>query len=420
MSGPPSILVCATEISGDCRGARLARELLRVAPGVRLYGLGGTRMRRASVDVQIDITNRGTVGWFDHWRDLPSYLTALAFWRREVRRKPDAVIVIDAPGISFPFARVARSAGVPVVYFVTPQTWLWNPTSAVRRLRTHADLVIPALGREAEIYKDAGLPVIYEGHPALDDLLETYGDGRVPAAGAGESRVTVGIVPGSRRHAVRRLLPVMLGAIERVRETIPALHVLAAVDPAMKGEVARCLRRRTPSVDVGEETLPGVLRQSHIALASTGGNLLDAAFANVPAVACYRVDALTAVIARRAMRLHTRITSYALPNVVAAELILPELIQDKVTPEALADAALKLLLDRKARDQVVRGYGEVRAALGQPGVNARIASQLVMRLGLAPAVGHAAHATNDPPAVWKNEPSTFLRDRHENRAGFTV
>jgi lipid-A-disaccharide synthase len=391
----PALLVCATEISGDARGGRLAMELGRLAPHLRLYGLGGDRMRRAGVDVRIDITDRATVGWFDHWRDLPRYLSALRFWRREIRdRRPLAAIVIDAPGISFPFARVARSAGVPVVYFVTPQTWLWNPRGAVERLRSHADLVIPTLAAEAAIYERAGLPVIYEGHPALDDLIETYGPGGPAHDGgasppareeanrsAGSPPYRIALVPGSRRHAIERLLPVMLDALDLVERQVEVREVLVSVAaPPLRTAVDACLRGRTRRVRVVEGDLWTVLGASDVVLASTGGNLLDAVFADVPAVASYRVDALTYLVAKHGLRLQARIPAYTLPNLIAGGPIVPELIQHDVTAANVARAAIRLLTDEGAREVMRAGYAGVRAALGVPGVNWRIATRVLSHL----------------------------------------
>jgi lipid-A-disaccharide synthase len=382
----PALLVCATEISGDVRGARLAIEIRRLAPQVRLYGLGGERMRRAGVDVRMDITARGTVGWFDHWRDLPCYLSALRVWRREIRDgRPLAAIVIDAPGISFPFARVARSAGVPVVYFVTPQTWLWNPRGAMKRLRSHADIVIPTLDAEAKIYENGGLPVIYEGHPALDDLLEARAS-RVPIpARATGSGAAVGLVPGSRRHAIRRLLPVMLDALDVVERSVGVGEVLVSVAaPGLRPAVDACLRGRSRRVRFVQGDLWTVLAASDVVLASTGSNLLDAAFADVPVVASYRVDSLTSLVARYGMRLQARLPAYTLPNLIAGEMVVPELIQSDLTARRLADAAVRLLTDEGARDAMRTGYEKVRTSLGVPGVNARIASRLLMQLGISP------------------------------------
>lgn len=406
--------MCAAEISGDARGARLASELRRLLPDLRVYGLGGARMRRAGVDVRIDITDRGTVGWFDHWRDLPRYLAALRFWRHEIRHhRPAAAMVIDAPGISFPFARVARAAGVPVVYFVAPQTWLWSPGRAVERLRAHADVVIPTLEAEAAIYERARLPVIYEGHPALDDLVETYGEppshrssspcssrrfgepgppsqrsglqssSRCPGAPGPSPPFNVALVPGSRRHAIRRLLPVMLDALDIVKRRVRVGKAIVSVAaPALRAEVDACLRGRRNGEEVVEDGLSAVLSASDVVLASTGGNLLDATFAGVPAVACYRVDLLTYLAAKHLLHLDMRIPAYALPNLIAGDRIVPTLIQRDATPARLADAAVTLMTDERARASMCAGYGKVRAAMGTPGVNARIAGSLIRLVDL--------------------------------------
>ncbi len=350
-------------------------------------------MRRAGVDVRLDITDRGTVGWFDHWRDLPCYLGALRFWHHEIRhRRPTAALVIDAPGISFPFARVARAAGVPVAYFITPQTWLWNPAGAVARLRAHADVVVPTLEAEARLYEREHLPVIYEGHPALDDLVEAYGESPSQRSGALVRRpvepgapqpFNISIVPGSRRHAIRRLLPVMLDATEIIGRRVAVGEVLVSVAaPSLRPAVERCLRGRAARARLIEAELREVLQRGDVALASTGGNLLEAVFAGVPAVACYRVDPLTYLGAKHVLRLNRRVAAYALPNLIAGEAILPELIQRDVTAKRVAGAAVRLLTDSSARKAIRDRYGEVRVALGTPGVNVRIAGQLLARLNL--------------------------------------
>jgi lipid-A-disaccharide synthase len=394
---PSCLLMCATEISGDARGGRLALELRRLAPQMELFGLGGDRMRRAGVDVAVDITALGTVGWFDHWRDLPHYVSALRFWRRQVRaRRPVAALVIDAPGISYPFARVARAAGIPVVYFVPPQTWLWNPRGTAERLRTHADLVVPTLAAEADIYADAGLPVIYEGHPALDDLTEARDCANARRRRAGVDAhdpprapgVRVGLVPGSRRHAVARLLPPMLDALDCLAAHLPLGGAsISVASPSLRTQIDMIVARRPRRVRTVDQDLWEVLTSSDVVIASTGGNLLEAVFADVPVVAAYRVDPLTYWIARHVMRLGERVAACALPNLIAGARVVPELIQDDVSGARLAEAAERLLGDQTAREAIRQVYAKVRAALGTPGVNARIAERLLRELNVPCAAG---------------------------------
>lgn len=395
----PTLLACATEISGDARAARLAVELRRLAPHLRVCGLGGERMRGAGVEVGLDITDLGTVGWFDHWREVPRYVSALRFWRRQIReRRPLAAMVVDAPGISYPFSRVARASGIPVIYFVTPQTWLWNPRGTVERLRAHADVVVPSFEAEAEIYTRAGLCVIFEGHPALDDLVEDRHraqarrpHGEPTFACERAARARVGLVPGSRCHAIARLLPAMLDAVDVLEARLPLGETLLSVaSPSLRPRVDTLLASRRRSVSVVERDLWRVLTSADVVLASTGGNLLDAAFADTPAVAAYRVDAATYWIARHVMRLDRRVAACALPNLIAGDRFVPELIQRDMSAARLADAAARLLTDEKAREAMSRGYAKVRASLGMPGVNARIAERLLKETGVRAGMSDGA------------------------------
>jgi lipid-A-disaccharide synthase len=135
-------------------------------------------------------------------------------------------------------------------------------------------------------------------------------------------------------------------------------------------------------VFIVEQDLWKVLTSAGVVLASTGGNLLDAVFADTPAVAAYRVDAATYWIARHLMRLDKRVAAWALPNLIAGDRFVPELLQRDVTAARLADAAARLLTDETARESMRRGYERVRAALGTPGVNARIAERLLKELNV--------------------------------------
>jgi lipid-A-disaccharide synthase len=380
----PTLFICAAEVSGDVRGARLATELRQLLPGIELFGLGGARMAAAGVELGADITDTSTIGWLDHWATTPRYLTALRWCRRAMRqRRPRALIVIDAPGISFPMARFGRSLGLPVAYYVTPQTWLWDPRGAVDRLRRSVDIVVPAFGAEADLYRRAGLDVLFEGHPIRDDAAwPVPGEERVRPQESGGQAV-VGLVPGSRRHAIHRLLPPMLDAAGQLREAGAAGPVVVSLaSERLRSDVeSRLNGQATNGVSLTGD-FAGVLRRSSVLIAASGSNLLDAVLADVPVVACYRIDPVSYWIAEYVMNLRGRLPAFTLPNLLARQAVVPEMIQSDVTGTRLAWQAIRLLGDEEARGAMLSGYRMVRAALGEPGVVARIAAALVNRLGL--------------------------------------
>ncbi len=189
----------------------------------------------------------------------------------------------------------------------------------------------------------------------------------------------------------------MLGAVERIQARTGSGRVLVSVaSPALYADVQRGSSAAGVKARVTlEPDLPALLRASDVVLASTGSNLLDAVFAGTPAVACYRIDALTHAIAKHAMRLHGRLRRFALPNLIVGDSIVPELIQGAATPTALADAALRLLTDEEARGRMLCAYARVRAEMGEPGVNGRIARRILTELRIEKREGYSAGLSSE-------------------------
>jgi len=293
------------------------------------------------------------------------------------------VIVVDAPGIGFPTARFARARGIPVVYFITPQTWLWSPARAVERLRRHADIVVPVFEREADLYRRGGLDVVYGGHPMVDDLEARLA--QEADATSADGRRTLAVVPGSRRHAIRRLLPPMLDAAAAVASQA-GLHVQVslAAEP-LRDEVESIVRNHGAQAQVSTQALAALLGGSRVAIAASGSNLLEAVAAAVPAVACYRIDELSYAYADYVIGLRSKLPAFTIPNLIAEEPVVPELIQHDVTGDRIAFHALQLARDGAARAAVLDGYARVRAKLGAPGATRRVAEALTARVGTAVA-----------------------------------
>ncbi len=374
---PLEVVWCATEISGDVVAAQLARELRAIDATIHMSGLGGSRMRAAGVDVRVDISGSGAVGFVDWIRHLPRFVRAYAEFRRLLDRvRPDAVIVVDAPGFSFPAARAARRRGLFTVYFVPPPTWCWSPRSAVARLRSACDLVIPTLEREAELYRREGLRTIYCGHPVVDAIA---GRSVSPNRNGAASRPRrIGLLPGSRRHEIERLLPVMLEAVLRLERAIGRLQVLIAPASAEWDAIVSLARERLGRVaEVVRTDALTVLTDSDVTMAASGSVLLEACLVDAPVVVLYRVDPLSALVATRVIRIERRIPFFSLPNLLANEAIVPELFQSQVTPDRIVEAALTMLGDEERLARMREGYARARLQLGDPGAVRRIAEDLL-------------------------------------------
>jgi lipid-A-disaccharide synthase len=369
------VLLVAGEASGDLHGATLARALTALAPGVRISGMGGDRMADAGVRLLRRVERVTVVGGTEALGRIPALWSAFKVLRGQLRHRPPRVLVlIDFPEFNMRLARVARSVGVPVVYFIAPQLWAWRPRR-VHAMARNVSRVLAIFPFEVGLYQEAGVPVEFVGHPVLDVLPAIDRDAaRRGLAADGET--LVGLLPGSRDTEVRRHLPVLLGAAARIRARRPrtrfALPVAATIPPA---SLTDAVRASGLPVDV----LPGdayrVMAVADLLLLSSGTATLEAACYGAPMVVLYRLSALSHALARRLVR---GVSHISLPNIIAGREIVRELIQDQATPDALAAAGLELLEDDVARATQRAALLEVRGRLGEAGAGVR-AARAVLR-----------------------------------------
>lgn len=373
------ILISAAEVSGDAFGAALAREFRTLDPDLSLVGLGGPRMAASGVEVLADISHTSIVGFFDGIRHLPSYLRANRAVRRAlIERSPVAVVAVDAPGFNFPLLGAAHRRGIPTVYYVCPQTWLWNPEGAAARLRRSAAHAVAVLPDEAALYRTKGLSTIHHGHPIVDLVEWTPLDRQDRGDDDGAGPVPIGLLPGSRRHEIARLLPLMCDAMSLTAAALGPIDLRVGVASAQwpgLTDVARHLAGR--GIRVTTADAQEVFRQSRVTLAASGIVLLEACLLDAPVVMTYRIDPASHWIAYHVLRLHEKLPHLALPNLLAHERIVPELVQRDATPGGMAEEVCRLARDGDARRRMREGYRRVRAMLGPKGVTRAIARDIL-------------------------------------------
>jgi len=369
VSAEPTIFLSAGEASGDQHGAELARALRRRIPGVRLTGLGGSEMAAAGVELLAGLDRLAILGFAEVVRHLPDLLSL----RKEVRgfilrEGVDLLVPIDYPGFNLPLAEWTHQRGIPVVYYIAPQVWAWHESRA-RRLARISDEVCVVLPFETAFLKSYGTKVRFVGHPLLDRTTLQPPVARRSAQTSGAP--VLGLFPGSRAQEVRRMLPEFLDAAGRLAVAIPDLKILVARSADLpEGLFESCPEGSvsTPEVVVSEATA---------AITKSGTITLQLALADVPMVVGYRVNALTASIARRLLR----IPHIALVNLVAERGVVPERIQTEMTGERLASAVAPFLkTGSEEREAVLAGLREVRSLLGEPGAADRVADVCITAL----------------------------------------
>lgn len=380
------LLMVAAEASGDHHGAALVRALHERFPHLQVYGLGGDRMRAAGVDTLFDIQALNVVGVVEILAKVPSGLRMAYRLRREAAHRGTRVVVlIDAPGFNLHFARLAKRAGLSVVYYISPQIWAWRQ-HRVQRVARYVDKMLTLFPFEVPFYTAAGVDAEYVGHPLVDSvaLLPTPAQAAQTLGLKAQSPI-VALLPGSRRQELRLLLPTMLAALQCMQQRLPGVQGVIPVAPTLAVEEIRQSVRHFPvpvTVIAGQSHT--ALRAADFALVTSGTATLEAGLIGTPMVVVYKLHPLTAWLARRVVR----VPYIGLVNIVAGRPVVPELLQEALCPQTLAALALHCLERPEVAQHVRSELATLRPTLGL-GDGARRAATCIGRF-LQPAETRSA------------------------------
>ncbi len=364
----PEILISTGEASGDLYAARLATALAQ-RTGAHLFGFGGQRMREAGVELVADYSSIAVMGLSEVVRHLPATWKILRQVEGEaVRRQAALAVLVGSPGMNLPLARRLHRHGVRMVGFISPQVWAWK-RFRVRVIRKCIERMLVIFPFEEQFYQQYGTPVDFVGHPLVDIVRPDMTRERFAAKhGLDASRPILTLLPGSRVNEVARHLPLMLQACEGLQRDLRPQLVLAAAPGLDASLFAHCLHAGTPVHRVEGATYDA-LAAADCAIVASGTATVEAALLDVPMVVVYRVSEATAVVARRIV--HT--SFFSMVNLIMGRRVVPELIQDDFTVEAVEAETRRLLSSAAAREQMRRGLADVRAKLGPGGAIERAA-----------------------------------------------
>jgi lipid-A-disaccharide synthase len=368
----PRLLVSCGEPSGDLYGAELVRHLRQRVGDLDVYGLGGDRLQDQGARLAGHVRELAVVGLWEVVSHLPRLRRVFREVLAEVdAKRPDVAVLVDYPDFNLRLARELRRRDIPVVYYVSPQVWAWRRgrMSAIRDVVSRMLVIFPF---EEAVYREAGVPVTFVGHP-LVDLVRPAEDRAafLGACGLDPDRPVVAILPGSRPKEVAHNLAPLAVAAERLRQAKPDVQVLVALAPSLdRIPMERAFARSGARLVAG--ATHAALGASRLALIASGTATVEAALLGVPMVVVYRVSPLTYALGRPLVS----VPHFAMVNLVAGRAIVPELMQSDFTPERVAAEAIDLLSDPARYERTRRDLEEVRRRLGVPGASAR-ASALV-------------------------------------------
>ena len=371
------IMILAGEASGDAHAAEFVGQLKLAQPDIRLSGMGSQAMAKAGVDIFFDSSIIAVVGLIEvlhHWGDIKKAMKIVK--QRLDETRPDLLILVDYPEFNLKMARHARQLGIRVLFYISPQVWAWRP-KRIHKIGSLIDHMAVIFEFEKQYYEKAGIPVSFVGHPLVNKVKIEGGQEQARARlGVSLDAKVVGLLPGSRRSEVKRLLPVLLATARRLQTHNPTINFLLPVAPGLDFEdISRQVVNTGLNIVVTGEDLYDVISSCDAIATCSGTVTLEIALLNIPMCIIYKISRLSYLIMRRLVT----IPYIGLANIVADKAVVREFLQADVNPETLSTELLELTENQQYREQIKTGLAQVRTNLGA-GDGAKNMAQLVLSL----------------------------------------
>ena len=363
-------MIVAGEPSGDLQASRVAAKLKELAPDLTIFGMGGDLMEEVGVELIYHIRDSAVMGIGEVFTAIPVFLQKRKHLKRLIRAdRPDAVVLVDFGDFNMPLARFTHRLGIPVIYYIPPKAWAWRPNRAKKIAKTTA-AVASIFPFAAEFYRKAGANVEFVGHPLLDFARTDLNCAEARRLlGLDADQPVLGLMPGSRRREIERILPVTLEVADRIHQDVPDCQFVLPLAPGIDSATLP----EMPLVKIVKGSVYEAMCASDLMLIASGTATLEAACLGTPMIVVYKMSRLSWHILRALVKLELS----GLPNVIAGHEIVPELLQDQVTAERIAPIALELLQHPKKREEQQEHLRWVYEQLGEPGAAQRTA-QLIL------------------------------------------
>ena len=366
MAKPLRVGMVAGEASGDLLAAHLIAALKAKRPAIEFAGIGGPRMMAEGFESHFPMEKLSVRGYAEalrHYREIMGIRGRLV--KGMLQDRPDLFIGVDSSDFNLGIERKLKDAGIPAIHYVSPSVWAWRRWR-VRRIARSVNRILVMFPFEEPLYKAVGVPVTYVGHPLADIIpFEPPKDDARAQLRLPSGKLIVALLPGSRRSELKYMADTFVLAAHRFRQEVHDVHFVV---PMVTRETRELFER---AIHVNQRTdLPLTLLFGHshealaaadIALVASGTATLETALFKTPMVIAYRQSPITWALMRQMVYL----PYVGMPNILAGERLVPELLQDEATPANLAGALLSLLRDTEARKRQVERFREFHQLLRQ-------------------------------------------------------
>ncbi len=343
----------AGEASGDLHGSNLVKALKQLDGGAEIRAWGGDLMSAAGARVVKHYRDLAFMGFTEVIRNLPTIMKNLSFCKKDIETfQPDVLVLIDYPGFNLRIARWARSKGLRIVYYISPQVWAWKE-GRVHAIKKMVDKMLVILPFEKAFYRKYDYDVIYVGHPlvqVVNSFMKQY-EGTRPA------KPVIALLPGSRKQEVSKKLPVMLEASKH----FSGYQFVVARAASLDDDFYNSFLENYPGVSSVKDQTYSLLMQSDAALVTSGTATLETALFGVPEVVCYKGSSISYQIAKRLIK----IKYISLVNLIMDRPVVKELIQDDFTVENVTRELNLVLHDEQTIARMKKDYADLKELLHQ-------------------------------------------------------
>ncbi len=376
MANKHILLVCG-EASGDLNAANLVREILRINPEIKISAVGGELLRQAGAEVFYDIKDLSVIGFFDVLKKLPKFLQLKKIVLEKIEsEKPDAIILVDFSGFNLRLAKEINNTR-PVIYYISPQVWA-SRSGRIQTIKKYIRQIIVLFKFEEEFYKKHGITVSFAGHPLLDIVRPSMEKNEFfKALGLSASKITLALLPGSRKQEIENILPTMLKTARIISQDKPSLQIVIAKSTQVDWELYRKLTEKFKlNLKIIEGKTYDCLNIADFALVASGTATLETAVMQKAFVIIYRMNWLNYLLYRPMVR----IPYIGMVNIVAQKKIIPEFIQSGARPKKIASAVLKIMQNPSRLEQIKNDLAKIKDSLGEKGASQRAALALLESL----------------------------------------
>lgn len=356
-----NILIVAGELSGDMHGARLVRSLKAQQPDLHITAMGGENLAAAGAEILVNARDMGVVGAIEVIKVLPTIWRAYLRLKKFIREThPKLVILIDYPGFNIRLAKLAKLSGCKVLYYISPQLWAWHQ-SRVNKLKRYVDMMAVIFPFEVAFYKKFQMPAKFVGHPlTIEPLSKLTTEEAKKQLKLNPNEKVIALLPGSRNGEIQAVLQTLLNTAEKLHKANPNYQfVLPKASNIDKSSLTEKLQACSAPILITETDRYTTMQACDLAIASSGTVTLELALLHKPMIIVYKGNPITFWLGKRV----AKVDYLGLPNIIANQSIVPELLQDDATDESISKIAENLLNDSTTYQKMQTALIEIKQQL---------------------------------------------------------